>query len=136
MVALHTEINHTRLLRTDKLYVERRQEPRIEAYQPVDLTVLGSDGGAIHASATEFSGRGMRLVVEQSVPVGAAVKIQGDDWLMLGEVCYCRKEHLNFVIGLQLEHSLMGLEELEKLNRKLMSEEPASAEVPAHSSRT
>ncbi len=84
----------------------------------------------IAANATQFSGRGLRLVLKQPVPAGTLVKVQSDDWLMLGEVCYCRKERLNFVAGLQLEHSLMGLQELEKLNRKFLSEEPVPVEVP------
>jgi hypothetical protein len=102
--------------------MERRREPRIQAYQKVDLIVLGHDAPASDAHATQFSGNGLRLVLKQSVPVGTAVKVQGDDWLVLGEVCYCRQERLNFVVGLQLEHSLMGLQQLEELNRKFMSE--------------
>jgi len=111
--------------------MERRREPRIQADQKVDLIVLGTDTGAIDAHATQFSGRGMRLVVRQAVPLGTAVKVQGDDWLVLGEVCYCRKERLSFVIGLKLEHSLTGLRELEELNRKFTSEELQPVEIPA-----
>lgn len=103
--------------------MERRREPRIQAYQKVDLIPLERDALPIDAHATQFSGRGLRLVLKQSVPVGTAVKIQGDDWLVLGEVCYCQRERLNFVIGLQLEHSLMGLRELKDLSRKFASGE-------------
>jgi hypothetical protein len=110
--------------------VERRQELRIAAYQLVDLILLGDDAKVIAAHATQFSGSGLRLVLKQPVSRGTLVKVQGDDWLMLGEVCYCRKERLNFVVGLQLEHSLTGLEELEKLNRKLMGEKEMPAAVP------
>jgi len=101
--------------------MERRTEPRIQAYQKVNLILLGDDAPAIDAHATQSSGSGLRLVLKQPVPVGTAVKVQGEDWLVLGEVCYCRKERLNFVAGLQLEHSLMGLRELEELNRKFMT---------------
>jgi len=111
--------------------MERRREPRIEAYQTVSLIVLENDTGVIEAHATQFSGRGLRLVLKQSLPIGSVVKVQGDDWLVLGEVCYCRKERLNFVVGLQLEHSLMGLRELEDLNRKFTSEELQPVEIPA-----
>ncbi len=103
---------------------------RIEAYQTVDLILLGNDDDTIQAHATQFSGRGLRLVLKQPVPVGTVVKVQGDDWLVLGEVCYCRKERSNFVVGLQLEHSLMGLLELEELNRKFTSEELQPVEIP------
>jgi hypothetical protein len=102
--------------------MERRREPRIQAYQKVDLILLGDDVPPIDAHATQVSGSGLRLVLKQRVQVGTAVKVQGDDWLVLGEVCYCRAERSNFVVGLQLEHSLMGLRELEELNRKFMSE--------------
>jgi len=111
--------------------MERRREPRIEAYQTVDLILLGNETEVIDARATQFSGRGLRLVLKQSLPVSAVVKVQGDDWLVLGEVCYCRKERSNFVVGLQLEHSLMGLQELEDLNRKFIGEELRPVEVPA-----
>ena len=111
--------------------MERRREPRIEAYQTVDLILLGNDHDTIQAHATQFSGRGLRLVLKQPVPVGTVVKVQGDDWLVLGEVCYCRKERSNFVVGLQLEHSLMGLRELEDLNRKFTSEDLPPVKVPA-----
>jgi hypothetical protein len=97
----------------------------------VELILLGDDARVIAAHATQFSGRGLRLVLKQPVPTGTLVKVQSDDWLMLGEVCYCRKERLNFVAGLQLEHSLTGLQELEKLNRKFLSEEVVPpVEVP------
>ena len=122
---------HTPLSLTDKACMERRREPRIEAYQTVSLIVLENDTGVIEAHATQFSGRGLRLVLKQSLPIGSVVKVQGDDWLVLGEVCYCRKERLNFVVGLQLEHSLMGLRELEDLNRKFTSEELQPVEIPA-----
>jgi hypothetical protein len=111
--------------------VERRKETRIDAYQPVELILLGGDGRIIAANATQFSGRGLRLVVKEPVAVGTAVKIQGGDWLMLGEVCYCHHERSNYVVGLQLRHSLMGLQELEKLNRKFISDIAAPVEVPA-----
>jgi hypothetical protein len=114
----------------DKPCMERRREPRIQAYQKVDLILLGNDAAAIEAHATQFSGRGLRLVVKEPVPVGTVVKVQGDDWLVLGEVCYCRKERLNFAVGLQLEHSLMGLQELKELNRKFTNE-LKPVEVPA-----
>lgn len=97
----------------------------------MDLSLLGNDAPIIDAHATQFSGRGLRLIVKQPMPVGAAVKIQGADWLMLGEVCYCHQERLNFVVGLQLKHSLTGLQDLEKLNRKFMSEKLEPPEVPA-----
>src|SRR5712675_2031325 len=108
----------TRFPLTDLHCMERRREPRIQADQKVDLIVLGTDAGAIDAHARQFSGRGLRLVVRRAVPVGTAVKVQGDDWLVLGKVRDCRKEQLDYVIGLDLEHSLMGLRELEELNRK------------------
>jgi hypothetical protein len=55
--------------------------------------------------------------------VNAAVKVEGDDWMMLGEVCYCRQEGIHFVAGLRIEQTLENLQELAELNKNLLSTE-------------
>ncbi len=99
---------------------------------PVELTVLGSSEGPGPAQAIEFSGHGLQLVVHRPVPVNAAVKVEGDDWLMLGEVCYCRQQGMTYVVGLQIEQTLEGLKKLAELNESLLSEEKSTrrSDVP------
>ena len=90
--------------------MERRREPRIRSYETVQLTVLGNDGYSTAANALQLSSHGMRLVVDRPIAVNAAVKVDGDRWMVLGEVCYCKPERSHYSVGLQLDQALMGLE--------------------------
>ena len=103
--------------------MERRREARIRADKPVELTVLGDEESSGPAQAIEFSGHGLQLVIHRPIPVNAAVKVEGDDWMMLGEVCYCRQEGIHFVAGLRIEQTLENLQELAELNKNLLSTE-------------
>lgn len=108
--------------------MERRREARIRTDKPVELTVLGGSQASSPAQAVEFSGHGLQLVTPQSVPVSAAVKVEGDDWMILGEVCYCRPEGIHFVVGLKVDQALEGLRELSELNEHLLQAERAAVE--------
>jgi hypothetical protein len=107
--------------------MDRRQEPRIRAYETVNLTVLGDAGYSTPANAIQLSPHGMRLVTDRPIALNAAVKVVCDDWLGLGEVCFCREERGHFVIGLQLDQALVGLENLAFHNRDLSTEESLDA---------
>ncbi|HLK22315.1 MAG TPA: hypothetical protein VKT81_25385 [Bryobacteraceae bacterium] len=102
--------------------MDRRREPRIRAYETVNLTVLGAAGYSSLANAIQLSPQGMRLVMDRPIPVNAAIKVVCDDWLGLGEVCYCHEERGHFVIGLHLDHTLVGLENLATQTRALTAE--------------
>jgi hypothetical protein len=108
--------------------MERRREARIRTDKPVELTVLGNDEASGPAQAIEFSGRGLQLVLHRPIPVSAAVKVEGDDWMMLGEVCYCRAEGIHFVAGLKIDQTLENLQELAELNKNLLLTEPSTQE--------
>jgi hypothetical protein len=110
--------------------MERRREARIRADKPVELTVLGSAEASGPAQVTEFSGHGLQLVLHRPVPINSAVKVEGDDWMMLGEVCYCRQEGIHFVAGLKIDQTLENLQELSNLNAHLLQAE-RKAEVEA-----
>ena len=92
--------------------MDRRREPRIQSYQTVELTVLGDGGYSTPAQAIQLSSHGMRLVLDRPVAVNAAVKVVGNDWLVLGEVCFCRPERSFYSVGLSLDQALMGLQDL------------------------
>ena len=89
--------------------MDRRREPRIQSYQTVELTVLGEPGYSMPAHAIQLSARGMRLVVDRPVLVNSAVKVVSQDWMVLGEVCYCKLERSHYAVGLQLDQALAGL---------------------------
>lgn len=110
----------------DKPHVERRSEPRFESQKTIILTLLEEDGLALPALAVELSGSGMRLILSRAVPVGAAVKIEPDDSMILGEVCYCEPHAHGYLIGLKLQQMLSNLNELARLNRRLLGDERPS----------
>ena len=83
------------------------------------------------AVAVEVSARGLQIVLDRPIPVGAAVKLESDDTLMLGKVCYCRPESNGFVAGLRLDQVLKKLSQLETLDRVLFGEERGPIETPA-----
>jgi hypothetical protein len=107
--------------------MDRRREPRIRAYETVNLTVLGDSGYSAPANAIQLSPHGMRLVIDRPIPLNAPIKVVCDDWLGLGDVCYCIEERGHFVVGLQLDQALIGLEALTARNRDLSSEQPLRA---------
>ncbi len=114
--------------------MERRSEPRVEADQPVQVTVLGSEEGAFSGRIGNLSGRGMRLLLDRSVPLDAAVRVEWNDTLALGEVCYAKRHGDVWAVGLMLEHSLPQLAELDRLIHSILGEESPSeqpAEVPS-----
>lgn len=78
----------------------------------------------------EVSGRGMRVLLNRPVPVGAAIKLEPGNEIILGEVCYCQPDGLGFAVGLRLDQVLSNLEQLEDLNRNLLSEERQPEHVP------
>lgn len=107
--------------------MDRRREPRIRAYETVLLTVLGGAGYSTPANAIQLSAHGMRLVVDRPIPVNVAIKVVCDDWLGLGDVCYCRQERGHFVVGLKLDQVLVDLADLTARNRDLSAEKPLRA---------
>jgi hypothetical protein len=111
--------------------MERRREARIRADKPVELTVLGNEEASGPAQVTEFSGHGLQVVLHRPIPVNSAIKVEGEDWLMLGEVCYCRQEGIHFVAGLKIDQTLENLDELSKLNENLLSTQPKAERAPS-----
>jgi hypothetical protein len=120
--------------------VDRRSEPRFDAQKQLVLTLLEEHGLVQHALALpalaiEMSEGGMRLLLTRAIPVGAPVKIEAEDSLFLGEVCYCESQATGFLIGLKLLQVLSNLSELARLNRRIMGDEPRAPESTAVRSR-
>src|SRR5579864_7498918 len=116
--------------------MERRREARIRTDKPVELTVLGNDEASGPAQAIEFSGHGLQVVLHRPIPVNAAIKVEGDDWMMLGEVCYCRQEGIHFAAGLKIDQTLENLQELADLNAHLLQTESKREDVEADTERS
>jgi hypothetical protein len=95
------------------LVMNQRREPRIEANQSVRVTILG--GPEIHfpERIKNVAVRGVGLELQCRIKAGAAIRIDLKDGLLLGEVIFCREDADSFFAGVELEHALYGLADLQ-----------------------
>ena len=100
------------LLSADMLAMNQRRELRIETEQSVWVTIFGEPDIQLPACIKNVSARGVGLELQGPVAIGAALKIELDDALLLGEVIYCRDDGVSSYVGVELEHSLCGLRDL------------------------
>ncbi|MCC7175983.1 MAG: PilZ domain-containing protein [Bryobacterales bacterium] len=94
---------------------ERRQESRVSVSREVRVTVLRPEPLTLTGRLINLSSRGAGLIVQRELPVEAAVEVDFEDALLLGEVRWCRPEAATFVVGLSVDHWLPGLMRLEQM---------------------
>jgi hypothetical protein len=92
--------------------MEQRREPRFHNDQRLTLTVLNDPQVRIAAFVRNTSGRGLGLFSTDPVVPGAAIRIEIDDSIVLGEAVYCRSEQTGYFICIELDQVLVGLTEL------------------------
>ena len=111
----------------DKIGMEKRGEPRFDAAQTVRLTTLGEESERLDARIVNISGTGMRLLVDRMLAPGQTIKVEWDEILLLGEVCYCQPDAEGYAVGVELEHALMHTRELVRLAQQLLDVEADSS---------
>jgi len=94
--------------------MEQRREPRFRSDQAVVVTVLKEPEIRLQARVRNASGRGLGLVTPIPVAPGAAIRIEMDDSMVLGEAIYCRSDRDGHFIGVELDQVLVGLTELSR----------------------
>jgi hypothetical protein len=94
--------------------MELRREPRFEADQDVEITLLGTQESTFTARVVNASGRGLALEIDEPVPAGTALRIRFEDSVILAEAVYCRSGPGAYLIGVELDQMLCGLTELGK----------------------
>ena len=99
--------------------MERRREPRIRCKQLVWLTVFAENEVRCRATTVDVSAGGMKLLTAWRFPQDAAVQIELQDVIYLGEICYCRPEPGGFIIGIEINMAVRKLSDLIRLQRKL-----------------
>ena len=105
--------------------MERRREPRFLLNQPARVTVLRGARPVLEARILNVSGRGMRIALPSPVPVGAPLKIEIGDALILAEVAYTTQNAGSIQAGLKIDQVLSGLSELMRLHQSLLREQRA-----------
>ena len=117
--------------------MDRRKERRIKVEKPVKLTILGADpsGGLDQecmGTVLDTSGRGMRVELPLAPQPGAALRIDIDQQILFGEVCYCQPSRTGrFAVGLQIEQSLRNLGDLSRLVKALREETSQNERISA-----
>lgn len=104
----------------------KRREPRVSVDSSARVTVLGENPRTIDGRVVNASGRGLRLLLNSPLPVGAAVQVELGQTMLLGEVCYAVPEVRSYAVGLELDQMLSGLSELARQVDTLL-EAPHSA---------
>jgi hypothetical protein len=90
------------------------------------MTVLSSSETTCEGRVVNQSGRGMCIAIARAVPAGSMVRIDVEDAMALGEICYCREDPAGegYLAGVELEHTLTNLSELAELTRAVLGELP------------
>jgi hypothetical protein len=97
---------------------------RFKTNAPVILRVLDKpDDPRVEGRILEVSGRGVLVSAASPAPCGSLVRIEGEDTLLLGEVCSREPSGERWNLAVQVRHSLDGLAELARLNRALLCAE-------------
>jgi hypothetical protein len=92
--------------------MEQRREARFQADQRVMVEVLSDSLPRMAATVKDASGRGLGLSAPVPIPPGAAIRIEIEDAVVLGEAIYCRKDQDSYFVGIELDQVLVGLTEL------------------------
>ena len=95
---------------------------QIEPNSPVQVTVLSENDTKSLGRITQCSKESVELVATTPAPPGAAIKIEGDDVLFLGEVSSCRTEGDSFVVSVEVKHAIYNTRELARLASRLLDE--------------
>ena len=73
----------------------------------------------------------MRLLLEGAVHPGAAIRIDVDGTVLLGEVCCCMPEKGAHTVGVHLRHAITLSDELARLMQGLLGESsPPDRDAP------
>ena len=102
--------------------MERRSEVRVMLDQAVCVTALRRNIPPLRGRTVDMSGRGIRILLSVPISQGDTVKIELDDALLLGEVCYCLPQNGDVMIGVEIDQALRGLTSLQRLHKALFNE--------------
>jgi hypothetical protein len=103
--------------------MERRAETRIPSNCPVRITLLGGPPQHFDATLVNVSGRGARLKMDRPLECDSIIRIDLENGLLLGEVCYCASDGDGYGVGVQLEHSLLNLAEVTRMRNRVLEED-------------
>ena len=100
--------------------MERRKQPRFDVVHLVQVTVLDEPPVKLEGHVVNLSGAGFQLLTDGKIRIGAAVRVDLADAMLLGEVCYCRENGSGrYAIGLESQQILSHTSEMSSLMKSL-----------------
>jgi hypothetical protein len=90
---------------------------------PVHVTVLAECEPGSPGTVAKSLNESVELLLDKPAPLGAAVKLEGNDALFLGEVFSCRPAGTGFAIGVEIQHALYNTQELARLAKRILDED-------------
>ena len=103
--------------------------PRVPSQEQGRLIVLGKDGADARVCAIQFADYqedGCTVLSDEPFTAGTAVRLDGEDRMLLGEVVYCRREMQGYRSRLRFCHALNSLADLAALVEALLREQRTS----------
>jgi hypothetical protein len=88
--------------------LDQRQAQRQQFSQSGTVSVFGASA-LLHAQILNISEGGTQIWLHQPLVYASLVRIEYDDNLILGEVVYCQRKDAGWLVGIRVEHSLLGL---------------------------
>jgi hypothetical protein len=86
--------------------MDGRREPRFQIYAPAKLTLLDIPERELDCLLLDISAAGMKLVVDEAVPLDEVVVLEAEDHLVLADVRYSEPRGEKFVIGAERIHAV------------------------------
>ena len=97
---------------------DQRQDRRYQLSQSVIVSIVGETSQILRGEVRNVSNGGTQIRLDQPLRYAALVKIDYDDNCLLGEVVYCEKERAGWLVGIRVEHALLGMAKLAAMGER------------------
>jgi len=88
---------------------DQRQDPRHPLNQSATVSVLDTPSEIFHGQIRNVSKGGTQVQLDRPLQCASLVEVHYSDNRLLGEVIYCAKEQAGWLVGIRVEHALLGL---------------------------
>ncbi len=86
--------------------MDGRREPRFQIYAPGKLTVVDNPERELECLLLDISATGMKVVMDEGLPVDEVVALEVEDHLVLADVRYSEPRGDKFTIGAERIHAV------------------------------
>jgi hypothetical protein len=97
---------------------DQRRDQRHQLNLSATVNVLGTASQVLHGEIQNISNSGTQIRLGQPLRYASLVAIDYEDNRLLGEVVYCEKEQSGWLVGICVEHALLGLATLASIGER------------------